>query len=80
MTPHPVRLVVSDDLGRSRLTVVFRLLLAIPHLVWFVIWAIAVVVVLAAVLNALKVVNKKLSDVKIVFTGAGASGIAAMRL
>lgn len=31
---HPVRLVVSDDLGRSRLTVFFRLLLAIPHLFW----------------------------------------------
>ena len=33
---HPVGLVVDDDLRRSRLTVFFRLLLAIPHLVWFV--------------------------------------------
>src|SRR5262249_53782219 len=35
MTPeHPVRLVLTDDLHRSRLTVFFRLLLAIPHFVW----------------------------------------------
>jgi hypothetical protein len=31
---HPVQLVVDDDLHRSRLTVFFRLLLAIPHLFW----------------------------------------------
>jgi hypothetical protein len=31
---HPVRLVVTDDLHRSRLTVFFRLLLAIPHFFW----------------------------------------------
>lgn len=30
---HPVRLVVNDDLRRSRLTVFFRLLLVIPHLI-----------------------------------------------
>jgi len=38
------------------------------------------VVTLAALLNALKVVNKKLNDVKIVFTGAGASAIATAKL
>ncbi len=38
------------------------------------------VVTLAALLNALKIVNKKLSDVKIVFTGAGASAIATAKL
>jgi malate dehydrogenase (oxaloacetate-decarboxylating) len=38
------------------------------------------VVVLAAVLNALKIVKKKLGDVRIVFTGAGASGIATAKL
>jgi malate dehydrogenase (oxaloacetate-decarboxylating) len=38
------------------------------------------VVVLAAVLNALKIVKKKLADVRIVFTGAGASGIATAKL
>jgi Domain of unknown function (DUF4389) len=32
--PHPVRLVVTDDLRRSRLTVFFRLLLALPHYLW----------------------------------------------
>ena len=31
---HPVRLVVRDDLRRTRLTVLFRLLLAIPHFFW----------------------------------------------
>jgi hypothetical protein len=31
--PHPVRLRVDDDLRRSRLTVFFRLLLVIPHLI-----------------------------------------------
>ena len=31
---HPVRLVVSDDLQRNRLTVFFRLILAIPHFLW----------------------------------------------
>jgi hypothetical protein len=36
----PIRLEVSDDLVRSRLTVFFRLLLAIPHLIWLTLWAI----------------------------------------
>jgi malate dehydrogenase (oxaloacetate-decarboxylating) len=38
------------------------------------------VVVLAAVLNALKVVKKKLPDARIVFTGAGAAGIGTAKL
>jgi malate dehydrogenase (oxaloacetate-decarboxylating) len=38
------------------------------------------VVVLAAVINALKIVKKKLGDARIVFTGAGASGIATAKL
>jgi hypothetical protein len=42
--PHPVRLDADDDLRRSRLTVFFRLLLAIPHYVWFTLWAIAAAV------------------------------------
>ncbi len=42
---HPVRLHSSDDLRRSRLTVFFRWLLAIPHFVWLVLWSIAVVIV-----------------------------------
>lgn len=42
---HPIRLAVTDDLRRNRLTVLFRLLLAIPHLVWWWIWGIAAFVV-----------------------------------
>jgi malate dehydrogenase (oxaloacetate-decarboxylating) len=38
------------------------------------------VVVLAAVLNALRVVKKKLPEARIVITGAGASGIATAKL
>lgn len=38
---HPIRLVIADDLRRSRLTVFFRLLLAIPHLLWVALWGIA---------------------------------------
>src|SRR5499426_3266831 len=38
------------------------------------------VVVLAALLNALRVVKKKMSDIRVVFSGAGASGIATARL
>ena len=45
MDEHPVRLVVDDDLERNRLTVFFRLILAIPHLIWVTLWTIAVVVV-----------------------------------
>jgi hypothetical protein len=46
---HPVRLTVTDDLRRSRLTVFFRLLLAIPHFVWWTLWTLAAV--LAAIVN-----------------------------
>jgi hypothetical protein len=38
----PIRLDVEDDLRRSRVTTFFRLPLAIPHLVWLVLWGIAV--------------------------------------
>ncbi len=34
---------VTDDLRRSRLTVFFRLLLALPHIVWIVLWTIVVI-------------------------------------
>lgn len=44
-SPHPVRLVVTDDLRRNRLTVLFRLLLAIPHAVWLGLFGIAAFVV-----------------------------------
>ena len=39
---HPVAMVVTDDLRRNRLTVFFRLLLALPHLVVIALWAIVV--------------------------------------
>ncbi len=42
---HPIRLIVTDDLKRSRLTVFFRLLLAIPHFVLLYVWGIAALVV-----------------------------------
>jgi hypothetical protein len=51
---HPVRLTVSDDRRRSRLTVFFRLLLALPHLVWLAGWT--VVVELVAIANWIAVV------------------------
>jgi hypothetical protein len=48
--PHPIRLSHEPDDGtRSRLTVFFRLALAIPHLVWLVLWGIAVF--FAAIVN-----------------------------
>ena len=37
--PHPIRLTVDDDLRRSRLTVFFRLILAIPHFLWWYVWS-----------------------------------------
>lgn len=41
MNERPVHLIVGDDEARSRLTVFFRLLLAIPHLIWLSLWGIA---------------------------------------
>src|ERR1700736_5968268 len=49
MSSYPVRVVVTDDLRRSRLTVFFRILLAIPHFLWLSLWAL--VTFLAAVVN-----------------------------
>jgi Domain of unknown function (DUF4389) len=45
---HPIRLVVEDDLRRNRLTVFFRLILAIPHIVWFILWGIVAILALIA--------------------------------
>jgi hypothetical protein len=47
--PHPIRLVVDDDCRRSRVTVFFRLLLAIPHVIWFFLWSL--LAALAAIVN-----------------------------
>ena len=49
MARHPIRLVVKDDLERSRLTVAFRLILAIPHLLWLGLFSIGVLIV--AIIN-----------------------------
>jgi len=49
MAAHPVRVHVTDDLHRSRLTVFFRLLLAIPHFIWVFLWT--VIAGVAAVVN-----------------------------
>jgi hypothetical protein len=46
---HPVRLLVGDDLQRSRLTVAFRLILAIPHFIWLLLWSL--VALAAAIAN-----------------------------
>jgi hypothetical protein len=46
---HPIRLVVNDDLQRNRLTVFFRLILAIPLLIWAALWA--AVAILAWIVN-----------------------------
>ena len=45
---HPVRLVVNDDLRRNRLTTFFRPLLAIPHLLWLLLWGIVALLALIA--------------------------------
>jgi uncharacterized protein DUF4389 len=42
--PHPITLEASEQLERNRLTVFFRLLLVIPHLIWLMLWSIAALV------------------------------------
>jgi hypothetical protein len=43
----PARIIVKDDLRRSRVTVFFRLPLSVPHLVWLALWGAAVTVAIA---------------------------------
>lgn len=43
--PYPIRLTVTDDLARTRLTVFFRIILVIPHVIWLVLLGIAALVV-----------------------------------
>ncbi len=40
LTSHQLQLELSDDGRRSRLTVFFRLLLALPHFVWLALWTV----------------------------------------
>lgn len=47
-----LRLVVTDDLERSRVTVLLRLLLAIPHLLWLALWSIVALVAAVALAAA----------------------------
>lgn len=54
----PIRIVVTDDLERSRLTVFFRLLLAIPHLIVVLFWGIAALAVTIILWLALVVEEK----------------------
>jgi hypothetical protein len=42
-TSHPIRLTVADDGRRSRLTVFFRILLVIPHVIWLALWTVAAI-------------------------------------
>ena len=46
---HPIRLVVNDDLRRTRLTVFFRLILALPLILWALLWS--VIALLAVIVN-----------------------------
>lgn len=43
---HPIGLIVDDDLKRNRLTVFFRLLLAIPQAIWLGLWGLVAYVAL----------------------------------
>jgi hypothetical protein len=44
-SPYPVRLVGGQDLARSRLTVFFRLILVIPHVIVLALYAIVASIV-----------------------------------
>jgi Domain of unknown function (DUF4389) len=41
---HPVGIVIPADLERGRLTVFFRLILAIPLVLWYIVWSIVAIV------------------------------------
>ena len=49
MGVHPIALRVTDDLRRSRLTVAFRLILSLPHIIWVSLWGFAAL--LATIVN-----------------------------
>ncbi len=62
MEPHPIRLVVGDDLRRSRLTVFFRLGLALPHFVWLGIWLSAALYLVAPIAWLLTLILGRLPE------------------
>lgn len=43
--PHPFRLVNKDDLKRSRLTVLVRILLVLPHAIWLTLYSLVAILV-----------------------------------
>nr|MBA2331911.1 DUF4389 domain-containing protein [Actinomycetota bacterium] len=51
LPPHAIGVEVEDDGSRSRLTVFFRFLLALPHFVWLALWSVPAF--LAAILNGI---------------------------
>ncbi len=55
---HPVRLELTDDFRRSRLTAFFRFPLAVPHLIWLLLWALVVVAVMPVVWVIVLVVGR----------------------
>ena len=62
MEQHPIRLVVRDDLKRSRLTVLFRFFLALPHLVWLAIWGYAALYLVAPIAWLLTLILGRLPE------------------
>ena len=46
LPPHAVRLELTDEVRRSRLTVFFRFPLAVPHLIWLTLWSVLVLVLM----------------------------------
>ncbi len=56
--PHPVRLIVGDDLKRSRLTVFFRLLLLIPHFALVDVWSYGLAIPVLVIINWFAVLIK----------------------
>lgn len=46
--PHPLRIVDNDDLKRSRLTVLVRVLLGIPHMIWLSLYGLVAIFVVFA--------------------------------
>jgi hypothetical protein len=47
--PHSVQVIVTDDLERSRITVLFRAFLVVPHLMVICVWSVAMLFVVALV-------------------------------
>jgi Domain of unknown function (DUF4389) len=74
--PHPVRLVVRDDLRRTRSTVALRLPLALPHLLLLTVWAATVALLLPVLWLSLVVTGRSLRPLDAVNFRFGRYGIA----